>query len=375
MFGRRIKLFTLLGFEVRVDLSWIVIALLVTWSLADGLFPYLYHGLAKAVYWEMGVAGALGLFASIIFHEFCHSLVARSYGMPMKGITLFIFGGVAEMGDEPPNAKTEFLMALAGPVSSLFIGGVFYLLYLSGLKGDWALPVTGVLRYLAWINALLAGFNLLPAFPLDGGRILRSILWGAKQDLPWATRISSGIGSGFGILLIFLGILQLFRGNFIGGIWWFLIGMFLRSAAQMSYQQVMIRKALEGEQVRRFMTPNPVTVPSSLTVAELVEDYVYKYHFKMFPVKDDGRLAGCVTTRDIKEIPKEQWGRETVGQIAERCPPEATISPETDAVKALAIMNQTGLSRLLVAEGDQLVGILSLKDLLAFLSLKVELEP
>ncbi|HEY9074704.1 MAG TPA: site-2 protease family protein, partial [Desulfobaccales bacterium] len=272
MFGRRMKLFTLLGFEVRVDLSWIVIALLVTWSLADGLFPYLYHGLAKAVYWEMGVAGALGLFASIIFHEFCHSLVARKFGMQMKGITLFIFGGVAEMGGEPPNAKTEFLMALAGPVSSLFIGGVFYLLYLSGLKGDWALPVTGVLRYLAWINALLAAFNLLPAFPLDGGRILRSILWGAKQDLPWATRISAGIGSGFGILLIFLGILQFFRGDFIGGIWWFLIGLFLRSAAQMSYQQVMIRKALEGEQVRRFMTPNPITVPSSLTVAELVED-------------------------------------------------------------------------------------------------------
>jgi Zn-dependent protease/CBS domain-containing protein len=374
MFGRRIKLFTLLGFEVRIDLSWLVIAVLVTWSLADGLFPYLYHGLAKAVYWEMGVVGALGLFGSIIFHEFCHSLVARSYGMPMKGITLFIFGGVAEMGDEPPNAKTEFLMALAGPVSSLFIGGVFYLIYQVGLQGGWPVPMNGVLRYLAWINALLAAFNLLPAFPLDGGRILRSILWGAKQDLPWATRISAGIGSGFGIVLIFLGVLQFIQGNVIGGVWWFLIGLFLRGAAQMSYKQVMIRKALEGEQVRRFMTSNPITVPSSLTVAELVEDYVYKYHFKMFPVKDDGRLVGCVTTRDIKEIPKEQWGRETVGQIAERCLPEATISPETDAVKALAIMNQTGLSRLLVAEDDRLVGILSLKDLLTFLSLKVELE-
>jgi CBS domain-containing protein len=281
---------------------------------------------------------------------------------------------VAEMGDEPPTARAEFLMALAGPASSIFISGVFYLIFLAGQNGDWPVPVTGVLRYLSWINALLAGFNLLPAFPLDGGRILRSILWGSRGDLQWATRISSGIGSAFGLALIFLGIVSIMRSNVIGGVWWLLIGMFLRNAAQMSYQQLMIRKSLEGEQVRRFMNPHPVSVPPTLTVAELVEDYVYKYHYKMFPVLDDGRLVGCVTTRDIKEIPREKWSRETVAEMAKRCPPEAIIAPETDAVRALAIMNQTGLSRLLVAKNDRLVGILTLKDLLAFLSLKVELE-
>jgi Zn-dependent protease len=374
MFGKRIKLFKLLGFEVRIDLSWVIIAALVTWSLADGLFPFLYPGLAPEVYWEMGAAGALGLFASIVFHEFCHSLVARKFGMAMKGITLFIFGGVAEMGEEPPTARAEFLMAAAGPLSSFFLSGVFYFIFQAGLNSDWPEPVNGVLRYLSWINALLAGFNLLPAFPLDGGRILRAILWGTKKDLQWATRVSAGIGSGFGIVLIFLGIFSVIRGNVIGGLWWFLIGLFLRGAAQMSYQQLVIRKSLEGEHVRRFMNPHPVTVPPTLTVAELVEDYVYKYHYKMFPVLDDGRLVGCVTTRDIKEIPKEQWSRETVAEMAEKCAPEATIGPETDAVKALAIMNQTGLSRLLVAENDRLIGILTLKDLLAFLSLKVELE-
>lgn len=374
MFGKRIRLFKLLGFEVRLDLSWIIIAVLVTWSLAKGLFPFLYANLAPEVYWEMGLAGALGLFASIVFHEFCHSLVARKFGMAMKGITLFIFGGVAEMGDEPPDARAEFFMAAAGPVSSLVLSGVFYFSFQVGLSGDWPEPVNGVLRYLSWINALLAGFNLLPAFPLDGGRILRAILWGMKQDLPWATRVSAGIGSGFGIVLIFLGVLQFIQGNVIGGVWWFLIGLFLRSAAQMSYQQVMIRKSLEGEHVRRFMNPHPVSVPPNLTVAELVEDYVYKYHYKMFPVLDDGRLVGCVTTRDIKDVPKEEWSRETVAEMAEKCPPEATIGPETDAVVALAIMNQTGLSRLLVAENDRLIGILTLKDLLTFLSLKVELE-
>jgi len=373
MFGKRIKLFKLLGFEVRIDLSWIIIAVLVTWSLAKGLFPFLYPDLAPEVYWGMGTAGALGLFASIVFHEFCHSLVARKFGMTMKGITLFIFGGVAEMGEEPPTAKAEFFMAVAGPLSSFFLSGVFYFIFQAGLNGDWPEPVNGVLRYLSGINALLAVFNLLPAFPLDGGRILRSILWGTKQDLQWATRISAGIGSGFGIVLIILGIFRVLGGD-IYGVWLFLIGLFLRGAAQMSYQQLVIRKSLEGEHVRRFMNPHPVTVPPTLTVAELVEDYVYKYHYKMFPVLDDGRLVGCVTTRDIKEIPKEKWSTETVAEMATRCAPEATIGPETDAVKALAIMNQTGLSRLLVAENDRLIGILTLKDLLAFFSLKVELE-
>ncbi|MCL4502741.1 MAG: site-2 protease family protein [Deltaproteobacteria bacterium] len=373
MFGRRLRLFNLLGFEVRIDLSWIIIAVLVTWSLAGGLFPVYYKGLDKEVYWAMGVVGALGLFASIIFHEFCHSLVARKFGMPMKGITLFIFGGVAEMGDEPPSARAEFLMALAGPVSSILLSGIFYWVYLAGRSSNWTEPVVGVVGYLALINALLAAFNLLPAFPLDGGRILRSILWGVKEDLPWATRVSASIGSAFGIALIVLGILRVLGGD-IYGIWWFLIGLFLRGAAQMSYQQLLVRRALEGERISRFMTVNPVTVPPTITIAELVEDYVLHHHFKMFPVVDEGRIVGCVTSRDIKAIPKAKWGEESVGDIAERCPPEIFITPETDAVKALAIMNQTGLSRLLVTEGNKLVGILTLKDLLNFLSLKVELE-
>jgi Zn-dependent protease len=374
MFGRSFKLFNLFGFEVKVDLSWIIIAALVTWSLAAGFFPYLYKNFSPETYWVMGVVGALGLFLSVIFHEFCHSIVARHLGLPMKGITLFIFGGVAEMGDEPPNAKTEFLMAIAGPLSSLFIAGIFYLIYVGGTSAQWPLPANGVLRYLAYINVLLAVFNILPAFPLDGGRVLRSILWGIKQDLRWATRVSAAVGSAFGILLIVLGIFWFIGGNFIGGLWWFLIGMFIRNAAQMSYQQVLVRNALKGEPVRRFMNPNPVTAPSSITLEELVEDYIYKYHFKMFPVVDNGNLTGCISTRQVKEVPRENWSRETVRELASQCSLENTISPETDALKALAMMNKTGNSRLLVVEGNKLVGILSLRDLMKFLSLKVELE-
>jgi Zn-dependent protease/predicted transcriptional regulator len=374
MFGKRIKLFNLLGFEVRIDLSWIIIAGLITWSLAAGLFPYLYPGQSPKTYWFMGGVGALGLFASIVCHEYCHSLVARSFGMPMKGITLFIFGGVAEMGDEPPTARAEFWMAVVGPVSSLCLAGVFYLIYLGGASAGWPLAVLGVTRYLAWINALLAAFNLIPAFPLDGGRILRSILWGAKANLRWATRISSGIGSGFGIFLIIMGVLEVLRGNFIGGMWWFLIGLFLKGAAQASYQQLVVRKALEGEHVRRFMNEHPVTVPASLTVQDLVEDYIYKHHYKMFPVMEGDNLVGCITTREVKEVPREEWSRDTVGRLAAKCSPENTIAPDADATKALARMNQTGVSRLLVVENGRLVGLVTLKDLLAFLSLKVELE-
>lgn len=374
MFGRSIKLFNLFGFEVRIDLSWIVIAVLITWSLAAGLFPYLYHDFSTETYWLMGVIGALGLFLSIIFHEFCHSIVARRFGMQMKSITLFIFGGVAEMGDEPPSAKAEFFMAIAGPLSSIFIGAIFYLIYIGGMSGGWPLPVNGVTRYLAYINVLLAAFNLLPAFPLDGGRVLRSILWGIRNNLRWATRVSASIGSAFGILLIFLGVLQFLRENFIGGLWLFLIGMFLQGAAKMSYQQLLTRKAMEGEPVRRFMNPEPITVPGSLNLAHLVEDYIYKYHFKFFPVVDDGKLAGCITTREVKKVPREEWGRITVGELALQCSTENTIEPGTDAIKALAIISQTGGSRLMVVEGGHLVGIVTLKDLMKFLSLKVELE-
>jgi Zn-dependent protease/predicted transcriptional regulator len=375
MFGKRIKLFKLLGFEVRIDWSWIIIAILIAWSLSKGVFPSYYKNLSAQTYWWMGIIGALGLFLSIIAHEFSHSLVARKYGLPMKGITLFIFGGVAEMEEEPQSPRVEFLMAIAGPLSSIVIALIFYGIHAAGKQAGLAEPINGVVGYLGWINAIVAGFNLLPAFPLDGGRVLRSILWGAKKNLRWATYISSRIGSGFGILLIILGVIQVFRGNFIGGMWWFLIGMFLQGAAKASYQQLITRKALEGEPIRRFMKTDPVTLSPSVSLEHLVEDYVYKYHFKMFPVVEDSdRLLGCVTTKQVKEIPRQYWNRKTVGEVASQCSPENTIAPQADAMKALSVMKRTGNSRLMVVERGRLVGIIALNDMLEFLSLKVELE-
>jgi len=375
MFSHRIRIFKLFGFEVRVDASWFFIALLITWSLAMGYFPYKYRGLPAPDYWWMGILSALGLFGSIVVHEFSHSLVARSHGLPMKGITLFIFGGVAEMGEEPRNAKTEFLMAIAGPITSILIGVVAYVVYQAG-ESAWPTPVAGVIYYLAWINWLLAGFNLIPAFPLDGGRVLRSALWYWKGNLGRATRIASAIGSGFGILLIVLAVWQLFGGNFISAMWYFLLGLFLRNAAESSYRQLIIRQALGGEPVRRFMKTDPVTVSPDLSIEGLVEDYIYKKHFKMFPVVagTSQTLAGCVTTSGVKQVPRDEWARHTVREVLQPCTAENTISPDTDAVNALAQISRSGVSRLMVVDRHRLVGIVSLKDLMSFLATKLDLE-
>jgi len=342
MFGKSIRLFKIFGFEVKLDLSWLILAFLITWTLAVGWFPAKYGDFSSATYWWMGIAGALGLFFSIVFHELAHSIIARNYGIPMRGITLFIFGGVAEMTDEPPNAKSEFMMAIAGPIASFSLSAIFYLIYFLFQDGILTPAVSGVLAYLSEINFILAVFNLVPAFPLDGGRVLRSLLWAWKKRLRWATRISSNIGSGFGVFLIALGVFAFLSGNFIGGVWWFLIGMFLFQASRMSYKQLLVRKALEGEPIQRFMHSEPVTVDSSLSVEKLVEDYFYKYPYKMFPVVENDTLVGCVNVQQIKELPRSEWSGEKVSDIKQACSEKNTVEPQTDAVVALSKMKNTG---------------------------------
>lgn len=374
MFDRKIHLFSLFGFKVGLDITWIFLAVLITWSLATGLFPHYFEGMSQSTYWWMGIFGALGLFVSIVFHEFCHSLVARRFDLPMKGITLFLFGGVAEMNEEPQSPKSEFLMALAGPVSSIILGLVFLAIATGGEAVKLAKPVNAVMTYLMWLNFLLAGFNLLPAFPLDGGRILRSVLWQIKGNLRWATRIASSLGSGIGMLLIVLGVISFIGGAFVGGVWYVLIGFFIRSASQMSYKQMLVRRALGGEHVRQFMKTDPITVPASVSIEKLVREYFYKHHHKMYPVENSDGIAGCVTSKQIKQLPREQWAERTAKDIAVACSEENTVSPDTDAIEALGLMNKTGNSRLLVMENGRLAGVLTLKDMLKFLNLKIDLE-
>ncbi len=373
MYTKRFKLFNLLGFPIYVDLSWFLIVLLITWSLATNLFPFWYDGFENATYWWMGLAGAIGLFVSILAHEMGHSIVARQFDMPVRSITLFIFGGVAELSQEPPSAKAEFFVAIAGPIVSVLVAIACFVMAIVA-EARPGTPIVGVLWYLGIINGVLVAFNMIPAFPLDGGRVLRSILWHVHGSLRWSTRITSSIGSGFGLLLILLGVLNFVGGNIVGGMWQFLIGMFLRGAAQMSYQQVLIRRALEGESIDRFMQTNVVTVWPSTTLRELVDDYVYQYHHKMFPVLDQQRLVGCVTTRDVQQVPQDQWAQRTVGEILQPCGNENTTERSADAMQTLARMNQGDVSRLMVVQNDRLEGIVSLKDLMKFIALKVELE-
>jgi CBS domain-containing protein len=278
------------------------------------------------------------------------------------------------MSEEPPSAKAEFLTAIIGPISSLLIAAVFYGILQIGEASGWPRAINGVLFYLVWINVILALFNMLPAFPLDGGRVLRSILWSRKKNLPWATMVSSRVGSAFGVLFIAWGLWEIIQGNFIGGLWQSMIGLFLRGAAKSSYQQMVTRDLLAGLTVGRFMTPDPVTVPPDISLQSFVNEYLYRTHHRIYPVVKDGELVGCVTVKKLKNIPREEWAQRHVAEIAAGCEEAAAISPDSEAMAALDSMNRTGSSRLMVVEKGRLVGIVTLKDLSEMLALRMELE-
>jgi Zn-dependent protease len=372
MFGARWRLFRLLGIPIYLDISWLLIFALVAYTLT-GQFAQEVPGLTWYEYVGLAVVTAVAFFTCIVLHELGHAVVARATGLPMRGITLFIFGGVAEMTEEPKSAGGEFVMAIAGPVVSAVLGGLFLLLYFVGAAAGWPAPPLVAFKYLGAINVVLLVFNLVPAFPLDGGRVLRSLLWGVTGNLRKSTYWASLLGRGFAWLLIIGGIFRIVHGDW-DGLWWVLIGWFVNRAAQGSYRQVLLRQALGGEPVRRFMSTQPIVVPPWTDLRHFVEDYVYRHHRKAFPVGAEGRVEGYVSTRMLADVPRDEWSGHTVADVMERDWKALSIAPDDDAMKALGKMQRTGLSRLLVVEGEKLVGIVSLKDLLRFLHLKLELE-
>jgi len=372
--NRRISLFSLFGFDVKIDASWLLLAALISWTLAEGVFPALTPGWTAGTYWWMAVAVTIGLFFSIVFHETSHSLVARRFGIHIRGITLFVFGGVAEMEGEPESPRAEFLMAVAGPISSLFLAAILFGLVEAAGRFNAPEPVAGVLWYLAYINGLLASFNLVPAFPLDGGRMLRAGLWAWRRDITWATRIAASAGNLFGLLLILLGVVEIFRGNFVSGIWQFLIGTFLRGAAAMAYRQTLAQQLFAGFQVGEVMNQNPLVVSPDLTIAELVEDYVYRYHDREFPVVKDGIIVGCIGTRQVARLEKPRWPTVSVRQAMTACTEADTIQPNRRALDAFTKMSSSGRSRLFVTADKRLVGVLSMQDLMEILAVRLELS-
>jgi Zn-dependent protease len=373
MFLHRIKVLTLAGFTVWIDASWLILAALLTWTLALGEFPRTVPNLSTATYWWMGLAGAVGLFISIILHELTHALIARRYAMPIAGITLFIFGGVAELHREPTSAKAEFLMAIGGPITSMVLGAI--LLVVAGAGQKALSPAAfGVVDYLGDLNWILALFNLVPAFPLDGGRVLRAGLWGWMNDFGRATRIAAGAGEFFGIAMILYGILEFATGNVIAGIWLFFIGLFLHGAAGAARQELAVRRTFAGLPVSVLMQRNPIGVAPDLSIADLIEHYFYRYHFKAFPVLRDRELVGCIMATDVRDLPPGDRTRIRVADVMHPCSSEIIVPPDLEALDALVKMQSGQHSRLLVVEQGRLRGILALSDMLQYLSLKQELD-
>jgi Zn-dependent protease len=261
----------LAGIDINIHVSWIIILVLLTVSLATGWFPQLYPGWSTATYWIVSLIASLLLFVSVLLHELAHSLVARRRGLPVKNITLFIFGGVSNIQQEPTSPGIEFQLAVVGPLTSLLIGAICLLLLLP-LRGSNS-PLEGILFYLAMANLLLGVFNLIPGFPLDGGRVLRSIVWKITGSMRQATRVASITGQSIAYLFILLGIWLFFTGNILNGIWLGFIGWFLLSAAQSANTQVALESVLRGVTVGEVMNPKPATVPANITLQQLVDEY------------------------------------------------------------------------------------------------------
>ncbi|HHP7244491.1 MAG TPA: site-2 protease family protein [Elainellaceae cyanobacterium] len=361
---RGFKLGSILGFEIRIDLSWLLIFFLILWTLTANLFPANYPGLSESTYIIMGVTGTILFFVSLVFHELSHSVVARAKGIPVEGITLFAFGGVSRTRMDAESPGDEFQIAGIGPLTSLILAGVSALVWYLGRNTGLGVAVLGVAAYLAWINTLLAVFNLLPGFPLDGGRLFRSIVWRFTNNLKAATRVASIGGRVLGYGLIFFGFWQLFSPgpNLIGGLWLVLIGWFLNNAAEASYQDLVVRMTLEGLRVRDVMTLEPETIPSSLNLQELVDQYFFNRNYQSFPVIEDENPIGMVTLKQIKQVPRDQWSQRTVKDIM--IPAEhITVRPEQDMEAVMEKMQDSQSRRMLVLKDGNLEGILSVTDI------------
>jgi Zn-dependent protease/CBS domain-containing protein len=322
----------------------------------------------------MGLVAALGLFGSILLHEVSHAVVARRFGLETRCITLWIFGGVAETAAEPGTPQAELRVALAGPACSFALAAALGALGYAGTALGVPLPIAGVLLYLGWINLVLAVFNLLPGFPLDGGRVLRAILWRATGDVHRATRAASRTGVGLGVLMMAAGILFAFGGNLLGGLWWVLIGSFLRRAAESSFQQVAIRRVLEGVPVFRMMDHDPPTVPLGLSLDRFVHDYAYARGHMRFPVLRDTTIVGFVDASDVRAIPSRDWPYRTVDALVRPLSAEVVIGPEVDGSEALRRLQEGPSGTLLVVDGDRLEGVLTLDDVLRALRVRTLIE-
>jgi Zn-dependent protease len=373
LFSRQLTVIVVRGISIVLDPSWFVVFVLLSWALSVGHFPMLVPDLSAAHYWAAGILSCLGLFVSVILHELGHSLVAIRRGLPVKRIVLFVFGGVSQLEEEPEDPGTEFFMAIVGPVVSAVLAAAFFAAS-RALSAAGAGPLlAALLGYLALVNLVLALFNLLPGLPLDGGRILRALLWSRRGDLMGATRVASEVGAVFGTALFIVGVLLVFMGS-LAGLWYVLIGFFLRNAALGSYQQMAHRNLLADVKVQNIMTPNPVTVTLETTLASLVNDFILAYHHPVFPVMAGGLVQGVAEAEAVRAVPRHMWEEKTVQENYRPLSEFPVVSPSDAVSEALKKMQEMKTGRALVIEGTSLVGILSRRDVMDYVSLKSDLS-
>jgi Zn-dependent protease/predicted transcriptional regulator len=364
MTRQSIPLGRIIGIPIALDYSWFLVFALLTWMLAVNYYPQEFKGWPESLYWIVGAVTAIMLFVSVLLHELGHSVIALGYKVPVRRITLFIFGGVAEIGGEPPSASAEFFIAIAGPIVSLILGVIFYLVQ----RATAQIPAIYALsEYLSYINFALVVFNAIPGFPLDGGRVFRAIVWGITHDMARATYIAATVGRAFAFLFIFFGVFQIFTGHFANGLWIAFIGWFLDHAASAQLHQVAFQRLLGGHKVSEVMNPHYPVVAPDVTLQQLVDEHILGAGKRSFVVGDDQHPLGLMTLHRVKEVPRDQWPATSAAQVTIPLASVKRVTPDSKVWTAMQQMDRDGVNQLVVMTDGHIVGILSREDVISYL--------
>jgi Zn-dependent protease/predicted transcriptional regulator len=367
-----INAFSIGGIRIRIDQSWFIAFFLFAWTLSFGYFPMQVPDYPAFSYWFAGTVSSLALFACVLLHELSHCVVARRLGTQVRQITLFIFGGVSEMAQSQSSSPmAEFLTTIAGPLSSLGLGLAFAAIAVV-LRGSIYRISLEMIRYLYYVNFLLAGFNLIPGFPLDGGRVLRSYLWHRSGNLRQATKSAARVGEIFAITLMALGLLFVLGMHIIPGVWLLLVGLFLKKSAETEYRSFEMRFGLQDMKIKEIMTP-PIAVDTSMTISQFVNNYVFHYHYRVFPVLELGRFVGMIDVRAIKAVLPNDWPTTKIGAFLSDPSAYCVLDPDMDATDALRVLMTQNCSKAPIVRKEVLLGVLTRSDLFKLVSLKQDM--